>query len=153
MKGSQGTCLIFDPFAGASGDMILGGLIDVGLPPEWLQELVTTLGVSVKIDISTDQRGALSATKVTVDSPESDAYRHLDDVLEILERAAVAQPGKELAMTAFRRLAEAEGAIHGQPPEKIHFHEVGAVDAIVDVIGATAGITELGVVACYSRPP
>ncbi len=152
MKGSQGTCLIFDPFAGASGDMILGGLIDVGLPPEWLQELVTTLGVSVKIDISTVQRGALSATKVTVDSPESEAHRQLDDVLEILERAAVAQPGKELAMTAFRRLAEAEGAIHGQPPEKIHFHEVGAVDAIVDVIGATAGITELGVAACYSRP-
>lgn len=145
--------LIFDPFAGASGDMILGALTDLGLPDDWLTGLVASLpieGVEVRLDEV--RRGAFRARRVRVEVKQVDAERHLTDVLEVIDRAPVPQRARELATAAFRRLAEVEGALHGVSAERVHFHEVGALDAIVDVLGAAAGVVELGVESCFTRP-
>jgi uncharacterized protein (TIGR00299 family) protein len=144
--------LIFDPFSGISGDMVLGSLIDLGLPTEWLRDLVAHLPVKASIEIGEVSRGAIRAQRVRVDAPGPEPARHLSDLLEILERAPVAAAVREKAGAAFQRLAQIEGAVHGIDPEQVHFHEVGAADAIVDIVGAMAGVVELGVERCFTRP-
>jgi uncharacterized protein (TIGR00299 family) protein len=152
MMEEQSRSLIFDPFAGISGDMILGALLDVGLPADWLRGLVNDLPVRAAIEISEVARGSINASRVQVDTSQPEPARHLNDVLEIIDQAPVPRSAQELATSAFRRLAEAEGEVHGISPDEVHFHEVGAADAIVDVLGATAGVAELGVERCYTRP-
>jgi uncharacterized protein (TIGR00299 family) protein len=144
--------LIFDPFSGISGDMILGGLLDLGLSEDWLVELVSAFDLGARVRVTTERRGPLEARAVQVDVPRSDVRRKLDDVMEIVLAAPITSAARETAAAAFHRLAEVEGALHGAPPDQVHFHEVGAVDAIVDIVGAAAGIVELGVAACYTRP-
>lgn len=144
--------LIFDPFAGISGDMILGGLVDLGLDPSWLKEFVASLGLGeIGVEIGRTMRAGVDSAKVTFDLPEEHAHRHLRHVLEIVERAETSPSIKERAGEIFRRLAEAEARVHGTTIEKVHFHEVGALDAILDVLCAVAGIEELGIERCYTR--
>lgn len=144
--------LIFDPFSGISGNMILGALIDLGLPEEWLEDLVHSLPLAVSVNISSVSRGGLSARLVHVERPENEPTRRLEDVLEIVRSAAPLDPAaRDLASAAFQRLADVEGTIHGIPPEQVHFHEVGASDAIVDIIGAAAGVARLDVERCFTR--
>ncbi|MGD8699505.1 MAG: nickel pincer cofactor biosynthesis protein LarC [Gemmatimonadales bacterium] len=152
MTTDRPRCLIFDPFSGISGDMVLGSLIDLGLPTEWLRDLVAQLPVKASIEIGEVSRGAIRAQRVRVDAPGPEPARHLSDLLEILERAPVAAAVREKAGAAFQRLAQIEGAVHGIDPEQVHFHEVGAADAIVDIVGAMAGVVELGVERCFTRP-
>lgn len=152
MTTDRTRCLIFDPFAGISGDMVLGSLIDLGLPTEWLRDLVAQLPVKASIEIGEVSRGSIKAQRVRVDAPGPEPSRHLADVLEILERAPVSAAVREKAGAAFQRLAQTEGAVHGIAPEQVHFHEVGAADAIVDIVGAMAGVVELGVDRCFTRP-
>jgi uncharacterized protein (TIGR00299 family) protein len=144
--------LIFDPFSGISGDMILGALIDLGLTEEWLRELVAALPIAVRLDVSRVTRGSLAATSVTVQPTGDEPERHLADILEIIDAASLDGPVREKAAAAFDRMAEAEGAVHGVPPDQIHFHEVGAADAIVDIVGAAAGIAQLSIDGCFTRP-
>lgn len=145
-------CLIFDPFAGISGDMILGGLIDLGLEADWLRALISDLPVKVDLSIEEVSRGSIKATAVRVETLESGVVRHLKDVLEIIDAAKIDETAREWAAAAFRKLAAVEGGIHGVAPEKVHFHEVGADDAIVDILGACAGISHLGIERCFTRP-
>ncbi len=145
-------CLIFDPFAGISGDMILGGLIDLGLEADWLKALVSDLPVKVDLSIEEVSRGSIKATAVRVETLESGVVRHLKDVLEIIDAANVDEKAREWAAAAFRKLADVEGGVHGIAPEKVHFHEVGADDAIVDILGACAGMSQLGIDRCFTRP-
>jgi uncharacterized protein (TIGR00299 family) protein len=145
-------CLIFDPFAGISGDMILGALIDVGLEAEWLTELVDALDLQVSVTVDSVIRGALSACAVDVKPSGPPTSRHLDDVLAIIQAAQIDETAKANATSAFRRLADVEGAVHGLPAHEVHFHEVGGDDAIVDILGACAGVTRLGIDRCYTRP-
>jgi uncharacterized protein (TIGR00299 family) protein len=145
-------CLIFDPFAGISGDMILGGLIDLGLEADWLENLVASLPVKVGLSIEEVSRGSIKATAVHVETLESGVVRHLKDVLEVIDAAQVDEKAREWAREAFRKLADVEGGIHGISPDKVHFHEVGADDAIVDILGACAGIAHLGIERCFTRP-
>jgi len=144
--------LIFDPFSGISGDMILGALIDVGVPLEWLQEIVRGLDLQVSLEAERVTRGGLSARRAIVRSSGDQPLRHLEDVLEVVESAPIEDAARETAAAAFRRLAEVEGEVHGLPAEKVHFHEVGAADAIVDIIGAAAGIGYLNIERCFTRP-
>ncbi|MFW6200952.1 MAG: nickel pincer cofactor biosynthesis protein LarC [Gemmatimonadota bacterium] len=145
--------LIFDPFAGISGDMILGALVDVGLGPEWLEALVESLGLEgVGVRIDRVDRSGIACTKVDFELPAEDAHRGLSDVLEVVEACGAPDVVRMTAARAFRELAEAEAAIHGMPVERVHFHEVGALDAILDVMCAVAGIAELDVERCYVRP-
>ena len=136
----------FDCFSGVSGDMILGALVDAGLALERLQAGVTALGVS-GISLSTERvkRGAFTGTLVHVQTDErGHPHRHLKDVEAILSRAALPDPVQRDAGRIFRRLAEAEAGVHGTTPDRVHFHEVGALDALADIVGAVWGIRELG---------
>src|SRR5688572_8373753 len=129
--------LYFDCFAGASGDMILGAMVAAGVDPDALREQLSLLNVEgFKIDFETTDRSGLSATYARVVTTDQSKHRHLSHVRRIIEESGVTDAAKELAIRIFIRLAEAEARVHNEPIEKVHFHEVGALDAIVDVVGA-----------------
>lgn len=144
--------LIFDPFAGIAGDMLLGALIDLGLEPEWLADLVADLRIDARARVETVKRGVITCRAVQVERGADERRRRLEDVLELIDAASLDPWASSTAAAAFRRLAEVEGALHGQPPEAVHFHELGAVDAIVDIVGACAGVQALGATRCSTRP-
>jgi uncharacterized protein (TIGR00299 family) protein len=136
----------FDCVAGASGDMILGALVDAGAPIEKLQETANHLGIAgLRLSAHQVKRGEFYATKVEVHAPHEHAHRHLYHIEAILNKASLPDPVREKSAQIFRRLAEAEATVHHTAPEKIHFHEVGAVDAIADVTCSVAGLHFLGV--------
>lgn len=145
--------LIFDPFSGISGDMTLGALVDLGLPVDWLRAFVGELGIAeIGVTAERVQRRGISSMKIGLDLPQEHAHRHLKDVVRIIDSANVRSSVRERAVDAFTRLAEAEGAVHGTTPDRVHFHEVGALDAIVDILGVMAGCEELGFQEFYTRP-
>ena len=129
--------LYFDCFAGASGDMILGAMVAAGVDPDTLREQLSLLNVDgFKIDFETADRSGLSATYARVETTDQTKHRHLSHIRRIIEESGVSAAAKELSLRIFARLAEAEARVHNEPIEKVHFHEVGALDAIVDVVGA-----------------
>jgi hypothetical protein len=144
----------FDCFSGCSGDMILGALVDAGLPIAELQTTISGLkvaGITLQADMV--KRGAFRGTLVRVETEEhGHPHRHLPDILRILDAADIPAEVRADAARIFRRLAEAEAAAHGVPVENIHFHEVGALDAIADIVGAASGIRRLGLEAIYVSP-
>ena len=145
--------LYFDCFAGASGDMILGALISVGLDQRALVERLRLLGVGGwQIDFEKVDRSGISATYARVQTAHEHAHRHLADILKIIYDSGLSNRIKDRAARIFSRLAEAESRVHNQPIEKIHFHEVGALDAIIDVCGAAIGFELLGVERFISSP-
>jgi uncharacterized protein (TIGR00299 family) protein len=145
--------LIFDPFAGISGDMTIAALLDVGLDEAWLRDFVRDLGIGdITLHIERVRRRGIAAPHVRFEYPPEHAHRHLRHVIEIIDRSSAAEPARALARDAFRRIAEAEARVHGTTIERVHFHEVGAIDAILDVLCVMAGVTELGFAACFTRP-
>ncbi|HKC65923.1 MAG TPA: LarC family nickel insertion protein, partial [Pyrinomonadaceae bacterium] len=138
--------LYFDCFAGASGDMILGALVGVGVEPRELKEQLSLLNVNgYEINFETVDRSGISATRALVHTEHEEAHRHLSHILKIINDSRLKDSVKERASLIFKRLGEAEARIHNVPLEKIHFHEVGALDAIIDVVGACIGFELLGV--------
>jgi uncharacterized protein (TIGR00299 family) protein len=136
---------ILDPFSGIAGDMTLGALLGVGLDADWLRALPTRLGLDgVGVDIREVIRGELVCWKVDFDIPPQPHGRHIDQIRELVARADVPDAVRTLADQAFWAIATAEGAIHGMAPEKVHLHEVGAVDAILDVVGSIWGLSLVG---------
>jgi uncharacterized protein (TIGR00299 family) protein len=145
--------LIFDPFAGISGDMTLAALLDIGLDEGWLRDFIRTLGIgSVDVHIETVNRRGIRAPHIRFDYPAEHAHRHLRHVVEIIDGSSAGDRVKQLAKDAFRRIAEAEARIHGTSIEKVHFHEVGATDAILDIVCAMAAVDELGFTEFRTRP-
>jgi len=141
---------ILDPFSGIAGDMTLGALVDVGLDPEWLRALPTVLGLDgVTVRIQDVKRAELACKKVDFDIPPQPHGRHLKHILEIVERSPAPHDVKRRADAAFTAIAEQEAAIHATSVERVHLHEVGAVDAILDVVGAVWGLTQLGIERVY----
>ena len=129
--------LYFDCFAGASGDMILGAMIAAGVDPNFLREQLSLLRVSgFSIDFETVNRSGLSATYARVETAHEHSHRSLTDIKEIIHGSALSSGVKQRAVQIFTRLAEAEARVHNEPIDHVHFHEVGALDAIVDVVGA-----------------
>lgn len=144
---------ILDPFSGISGDMTLGALIAVGLDPEWLRALPAKLGLDgVTVRIAAVDRAAIACTKVDFDIPLQPHGRHLKHIREIVERSDAPAAVKSRADAAFTAIAEQEAAIHGTTVERVHLHEVGAVDAILDVLGSIWGLHLLGVTTVYCGP-
>lgn len=136
--------LYFDCFSGASGDMILGALLDAGAPEEEVRASLQALGLSGwELDIGRVQKAALAATKVTVRSREMDTARRFSDIRALLEKSALAPGVKERALATFGLLARAEAKVHGAPEEEVHFHEVGGIDAIVDIVGSSSALETL----------
>lgn len=144
------TIAIFDPFSGISGDMTLGALIGVGLDPEWLRALPPRLALDgVGVRVQRVLRGGISCTKVDFDIPPQPHGRHLKQIRDIVKRADAPSEVKEKADEAFTAIAEVEAEMHGETVDRVHLHEVGAVDAILDVVGAIWGLSELGVSRVY----
>jgi len=141
----------FDCFSGISGDMILASLIDAGLPADRVRQELSGLpltGWELRVERVT--RGSMAASRVEVVVSGDQPSRHLEDILEMLSAGRLDQEIVETAGRVFTRLAQAEAKIHGRDISEIHFHEVGAVDAIVDVVGAVAGLKLLGIEEVYA---
>jgi uncharacterized protein (TIGR00299 family) protein len=134
--------------------MIVGALLDAGAPLDGVREAILSTGLEgVEVSAESALRGGLSGTSFAVNCPHEHAHRRLGDILAMLEKSALSVRARERAAAIFRRLAEAEGRVHGLPPEKVHFHEVGAADSIADVVGAAAALELLEVAEVSSAPP
>jgi uncharacterized protein (TIGR00299 family) protein len=132
-----------DCSSGVSGDMLLGALSDLGALD--VASLPTTLGIAGRVGAERTRRAALAATAVIVQSDDAQPHRTLSDVLAVIDAAPLPAAVADRARAVFRRLAAAEARVHGTDPDDIEFHEVGALDAIVDVVGACLGLHSLGI--------
>ena len=178
----------FQPFSGASGDMVLGALVDAGLDPKAIEEGLRSLGVSGwRIQADKVLRGAFAATRLRVvhhhhhdhgghghghghgEEEEGGHHHHhahhhhhhehtppssrnLPEILRLIAASRLPDAVKEAATRVFRRLGEAEARVHGIPVDSVHFHEVGAVDSIVDIVGSCLGLNLMGVQEIHSAP-
>lgn len=144
---------LFDPWCGASGNMVLGALLDAGVSLDSLRGMLDGLGLD-GWEISCEEaiRGGLRGKLVRVTAPEGGPERHLSDILDLLSGADLPVEVKARSERAFRILAAAEAKVHGMSVEDVHFHEVGAMDAIIDITGAFCGLHLLGVEEVHSAP-
>ncbi|MBA2276231.1 MAG: nickel pincer cofactor biosynthesis protein LarC [Chloroflexia bacterium] len=144
----------FDPFSGASGDMILGALVDAGLSLPSLSSELSKLDLTgYQIRSGPTQQHGVHGTRVVVDVGAEQQTRDWREIRALIEASALDEPVKRAALTIFGRLAAAEAKIHGAEVEHVHFHEVGGVDAIIDICGACIGLALLGVEEVFSGPP
>lgn len=143
----------FDCFAGISGDMCLGALIDAGASADALREQLQCLPVTGwRLDVERVKKRGISAAKVNIVVEEQQEERNLPEILGIIDKSQLPVSVKETAAKIFTRLAEAEAKIHGSAIDRVHFHEVGAVDAIVDVVGTALALHLLGVERVLASP-
>ena len=146
VSASDMKTLYFDCFAGVSGDMVLGAMVAAGVDPDELRRRLSQLGVSgYEINFETVDRSGISATHARVTTAPEHKHRHLKDVVKIISESRLNDAVKERSIKVFTRLAEAEAKVHNQPIENVHFHEVGALDAVVDVVGAAICFELLGI--------
>lgn len=142
----------FDCFSGISGDMVLGALIDAGVSPDPIRAVLDSLGLPIKLEVEKVKRCGFAATKATVEAADQEDYRFLPDVEAILAKGTLTPKQRDLATAIFRKVAVAESVAHGMPLERVHFHEVGALDSIADIVGAAVGLDQLGVERFTSSP-
>jgi pyridinium-3,5-bisthiocarboxylic acid mononucleotide nickel chelatase len=141
---------ILDPFSGISGDMTLGALIDLGLSAEWLMSLPQRLGLDgVTAHVTDVRRSGIACKKVDFTIPPQPHGRHLSHILKIIGASGAPESVRDRADAAFTAVTKAEAEIHGMPMEKVHLHEVGSVDAILDILGSIWGFHELGIERVY----
>jgi pyridinium-3,5-bisthiocarboxylic acid mononucleotide nickel chelatase len=143
--------LHFDCFSGISGDMTLAALLDLGVPEVLVQEALNSLELPGKLVVSKIKKSGMAATYIKVEAEHEHKHRHLKHVNEIIERGKLTPNAKRIAMEMFLKLAEAEAAVHATTIEKVHFHEVGAVDSIFDFVGCAVGFDHLGIDEYTSR--
>ncbi|MFL5244793.1 MAG: nickel pincer cofactor biosynthesis protein LarC [Gemmataceae bacterium] len=141
----------FDCFSGISGDMTLAALVDAGVDGEAVRQGVNSLGLPINLEFEKTRRNGIAATYVHVEVPEETTHRFLPEIEQILQRGRLTPKQLDLALRIFRRLGEAEAAVHGTTVDKVHFHEVGALDSIADIAGAAIGLDLLGVDRFTSR--
>ena len=146
----------FDCFAGASGDMILGSLLDAGLELEKLKEALAKLQLDhydLKVKkVLKKGLGGSQALVIISKTDQNHHHRHLADIKAIISQSDLADSIQQKSIAIFTRLAEAEAKIHQTTIDRIHFHEVGAMDAIIDIVGAVVGTTLLGVQKIFCSP-
>ena len=136
----------FDAFSGISGDMTVGALIDAGAPAQALIESLNALETGARYEVEKTIRGGITATKFRVHpDPTPSKHRHLQTILELIDRAAIAPRAKSTASAVFQKLGEAEAGVHGVEIKQVHFHEVGAADSIADIVGACIALDLLGI--------
>jgi uncharacterized protein (TIGR00299 family) protein len=142
----------FDCFSGISGDMTLGALIDAGVPESTIRTALDSLGLPITMEVERVKRCGQAAVKVTIAAPDQEDYRFLPDIEAIVAKGSLTARQRELTMSIFRKLAEAEAKCHDLPLERIHFHEVGALDSIADIVGVAVGLDTLNVqeISCRS---
>lgn len=141
----------FDCFSGASGDMILGALLDVGLSQKGLKETLDRLKIpKVRIKVRKVNKAGIEATKVYVEGKdEGKHHRNLKELIEIIEKSSIEKEIKGKSIEIFRMIAEAEAKIHRLPIDEIHFHEIGGLDSVVDIVCSVWGVYQLGLEKIY----
>ncbi len=146
----------FDCPTGIAGDMCLGALVDAGVPFDYLQDSLAQLGLTAEYDLTVEtvQRQGQAATQVKVGLKTAPGHRHWPQIEQMITAAQFSESVTQQSLAIFRQLAIAEAAVHGIPPERVHFHEVGATDALVDIVGTCLGLDWLGVtaVSCSALP-
>ncbi|MGH7149235.1 MAG: nickel pincer cofactor biosynthesis protein LarC, partial [Planctomycetota bacterium] len=144
----------FDCFAGAAGDMIVGSLLDAGAAFPAVRDGIASLALpGVRVRAARATVAGFRATRFEVERPSREGHRGLREIEGIVAGASFAPRVRERSLAVFRRLASAEAAVHGTTPERVHFHEVGASDAIADVVGACLALEDLGVEKVVASPP
>lgn len=140
----------FDCFAGAGGDMIVAAMLDAGLDGEFLKGQLATLGVkNLDIKITKTERGGLRALSFVAVGPKQQQSRNLEQITEIISRSKISKQAKKTAITIFNKLAQAEAVVHNKDADDIHFHELGAIDSIADIVSASIGLEALGIEKVY----
>jgi len=135
----------FDCFSGIAGDMTLAALVDAGVDRHAIQQAVASLGLPGELAFESVRRGGFRATYAKVVAPEEHVHRHWHHIEAIIDKSSLTPQQKDLAKRIFLKLGEAEAKVHGTDLAKIHFHEVGAVDSIIDIVGSAVGLDLLGV--------
>ena len=141
-----------DAFSGISGDMLVGALVDAGADPARIAEALASLGAGAEVRFEKTKRRGIAATKFTVMAAQAKVHRHLPDIFRLIDQAGLPERVKQNAKAVFQRLGEAEAAVHNVPLERVHFHEVGAVDSIADIVGACLGFELLGAEEIHCSP-
>lgn len=147
--------IYFDVFSGISGDMTLGALIHAGMPLEYLQRELSKLNIgNFRLEQKAVEQHGISGVKieVVVEQPEAEEHRHFHDIKQLIEKSSLADVIKNRSIRIFEVLAQAEGKIHGVAADEVHFHEVGAIDSIVDTVGACIGFTYFNIEEFYCGP-
>jgi len=143
--------LYFDCFSGISGDMTLAALLDLGADFDRVRQAVQAMGLRAELSLAETKKKGIRAKQLQVLAEEGQPKRHFADIKQLIESADVLNDKqRELACSIFHRLAEAEAAVHGTTPDQVHFHEVGAVDSIVDIVGAVVALDSLCVDQVFS---
>ncbi len=143
----------FDCFSGISGDMTLGAFIDLGVPVEWLKDRIETLPLTgFEVLVQTVSRNGIQAKSVDVRVKDDTTSRHYEDIKSIIEKSALSPEVKKRSLDIFERIADAEALIHGCPTEKVHFHEVGGIDALVDIVGTALCVEYLTIDRIVASP-
>ena len=143
----------FDCFAGAGGDMIVAAMLDAGLDGEFLKSQLASLGLDkLQINISETRRNHLKALKFEPQAQQNEPGRNLQTITELIQASTISPSAKDRAIEIFEKLADAEARAHGKKPEEIHFHEVGALDSIADIVSACIGLDALGIEKVYCSP-
>ncbi len=145
--------LYLDCFAGIAGDMLLGSLLDVGADLEAVKKGISSLEIEdYTIETGKSSSHGIAATYVHIASTGDQPHRHLQDILDLIDKGELNDSVKEKARSVFRRLAEAEAKVHGTTPEHVHFHEVGAIDSICDIVGSIIALESLNVARIICSP-
>ena len=143
----------FDCFSGAGGDMITAAMLDAGLSEELLARQIATLGIhDIELKVSKTTRCGIKAVRFEPVAPHQHHHRHLADILHMINNSGISRSAKERAAEVFKKLAAAEAHVHGTDIESVHFHEVGAIDSIVDIVSACIGIEQLKIEKVYCSP-
>ena len=142
-----------DCAAGASGDMLLAALLDAGLSPEVISNCISLMGLKgCNIEVKRVFKGALSATKVNVITPQTETHRHLSDLIEIIENISISDSLKTKAVEILNRIGNIEAKIHNMPVEHVHLHEIGGDDTLIDIVGTLVGLDTLGIEKVFCSP-
>ena len=145
----------FDCFSGVAGDMVLGALIDLGVDKKYLEDELQKLDVSgYSFDVKKTKKNNILSTDVYITVDEKQTFRNYADIKKIIDQSVLDEDVKKTIKKIFHRLAEAESKIHNVEVDKVHFHEVGAVDSIIDIAGCVICLKELGInkVFCSNIP-
>ena len=145
----------FDCFSGCSGDMILGALLDAGLDLNELKKGLVSLNISgYELTAEKVKRSSITATKfnVVIDDDTPQDHRSLTHIINLIEESQLSNSVKEQSSDIFRRIGEVEANIHGVPLEEVHFHEIGGLDSIIDIVGTVFALEALQIERCYSSP-
>lgn len=153
MPSHQGRLLYLDCFSGIAGDMLIGALLELGVDFAWFQQRLSTLPLGeVQLTAQRVKKKGFAATKFDVSFPPQHAHRHLSDIEKMLDGGQLDPAVVDLAKRIFRRLGQAEASVHGSTLEKVHFHEVGAIDSIIDIAGIALCLEHLKIEQIFCSP-